>query len=114
MKSARMIADGASIAAPRPVSFHVQERCAPVATKETVSDPLHHGVFAAGDCTTVPFKQFVVPMGAGSTAMLSGESALAEQRRKLTGRGESTLVAYSQFLDETCHDTRPSSVTGRR
>lgn len=29
------------------------------------------GVFAAGDCTTVPFKQIVVSMGAGSTAMLS-------------------------------------------
>ncbi|WP_040491353.1 alkyl hydroperoxide reductase subunit F [Ilumatobacter nonamiensis] len=28
------------------------------------------GVFAAGDCTTVPFKQIVVSMGAGSTAML--------------------------------------------
>lgn len=29
------------------------------------------GVFAAGDCTTVPYKQIVVSMGAGSTAMLS-------------------------------------------
>jgi alkyl hydroperoxide reductase subunit F len=29
------------------------------------------GVYAAGDCTTVPFKQIVVSMGAGSTAMLS-------------------------------------------
>jgi alkyl hydroperoxide reductase subunit F len=29
------------------------------------------GVFAAGDCTTVPFKQIVVAMGAGSTAALS-------------------------------------------
>lgn len=28
------------------------------------------GVFAAGDCTTEPFKQIVVAMGAGSTAML--------------------------------------------
>ncbi len=28
------------------------------------------GVFAAGDCTTVPFKQIVVSLGAGSTAML--------------------------------------------
>ena len=28
------------------------------------------GVFAAGDCTTVPYKQIVVAMGAGSTAAL--------------------------------------------
>jgi alkyl hydroperoxide reductase subunit F len=28
------------------------------------------GVFAAGDCTTVPFKQIVIAMGAGSTAAL--------------------------------------------
>jgi alkyl hydroperoxide reductase subunit F len=29
------------------------------------------GVFAAGDCTTVPFKQIVIAMGAGSTAALA-------------------------------------------
>jgi len=29
------------------------------------------GVFAAGDCTTVPFKQIVIAVGAGSTAALS-------------------------------------------
>ncbi|MFZ5746956.1 MAG: alkyl hydroperoxide reductase subunit F [Pseudomonadota bacterium] len=29
------------------------------------------GVFAAGDCTTVPYKQIVIAMGAGSTASLS-------------------------------------------
>jgi alkyl hydroperoxide reductase subunit F len=29
------------------------------------------GVFAAGDATTVPFKQIVIAMGAGSTAALS-------------------------------------------
>ena len=28
------------------------------------------GVFAAGDCTTVPFKQIIIAMGAGSTAAL--------------------------------------------
>jgi alkyl hydroperoxide reductase subunit F len=28
------------------------------------------GVFAAGDCTTVPFKQIVIAMGAGATAGL--------------------------------------------
>ena len=29
------------------------------------------GVFAAGDCTTVPYKQFVIAAGAGATAALS-------------------------------------------
>jgi len=29
------------------------------------------GIFAAGDCTTVPFKQIVISMGAGATAALS-------------------------------------------
>jgi alkyl hydroperoxide reductase subunit F len=29
------------------------------------------GVFAAGDCTTVPFKQIVIAVGAGATASLS-------------------------------------------
>ena len=28
------------------------------------------GVFAAGDCTTVPYKQIVISMGAGATASL--------------------------------------------
>jgi len=29
------------------------------------------GVFAAGDCTTTPFKQIVIALGAGATASLS-------------------------------------------
>ncbi len=29
------------------------------------------GVFAAGDCTTVPYKQIIISMGAGATASLS-------------------------------------------
>nr|MBP6762833.1 alkyl hydroperoxide reductase subunit F [Thauera sp.] len=29
------------------------------------------GVFAAGDCTTVPYKQIVIAMGEGSKAALS-------------------------------------------
>ena len=28
-------------------------------------------MFAAGDCTTVPFKQIVIALGAGATAALS-------------------------------------------
>ena len=38
------------------------------------------GVFAAGDCTTVPFKQIVVAMGAGSTAALSAFDHLIRSR----------------------------------
>ena len=30
-----------------------------------------HGIFAAGDCTTVPYKQIVIAMGEGSKAALS-------------------------------------------
>lgn len=29
------------------------------------------GVFAAGDCTTSPYKQIVIAMGSGATAALS-------------------------------------------
>ena len=36
--------------------------------RNTTSVP---GVFAAGDCTTVPYKQIVIALGAGSTAALS-------------------------------------------
>ncbi|HYO86728.1 MAG TPA: alkyl hydroperoxide reductase subunit F [Dermatophilaceae bacterium] len=42
---------------------------------EVVIDDRGHtsaaGIFAAGDCTTTPFKQIVVAMGAGSTAALT-------------------------------------------
>lgn len=46
------------------------------------------GVFAAGDCTTVPYKQIVIAMGAGATASLSAfdhlirTSAPAEKAKK--------------------------------
>ena len=30
-----------------------------------------HGVFAAGDCTTVPYKQIIIAMGEGAKASLS-------------------------------------------
>ncbi len=38
------------------------------------------GVFAAGDCTPVPFKQIVVAMGAGSTSALSAFDHLIRTR----------------------------------
>ncbi len=51
------------------------------------------GVFAAGDCTTVPFKQIVVALGSGSTAALSAfdhlirSSAPSEDEESLAGVG---------------------------
>ncbi len=42
------------------------------------------GVFAAGDCTTVPFKQIVIAAGAGATAALSAFDHLIRPR---SGRG---------------------------
>jgi alkyl hydroperoxide reductase subunit F len=30
-----------------------------------------HGIFAAGDCTTVPYKQIIIAMGEGAKASLS-------------------------------------------
>jgi len=42
---------------------------------EVVVDAKGHtsvpGVFAAGDCTTVPYKQIIIAAGAGATAALS-------------------------------------------
>jgi alkyl hydroperoxide reductase subunit F len=48
------------------------------------------GVFAAGDCTTVPFKQIVIAMGAGATAGLSAFDHLirASAPPALTDDGE--------------------------
>jgi alkyl hydroperoxide reductase subunit F len=48
------------------------------------------GVFAAGDCTTVPFKQIVIAMGAGSTAALSAFDHLI---RTSAPAGEPVAVA---------------------
>ena len=47
------------------------------------------GVFAAGDCTTVPYKQIVIAMGAGSVAALSAFDHLI---RTSTSEDESELV----------------------
>ena len=46
------------------------------------------GVFAAGDCTTVPYKQIVIAMGAGATASLSAFDYLIR-----TSAPESHLVS---------------------
>ena len=46
------------------------------------------GIFAAGDCTTVPYKQIVVAMGSGSKAALSAFDYLIR-----TDAAEKELVA---------------------
>ena len=45
------------------------------------------GIFAAGDCTTVPFKQIVISMGAGATAALSAFDHLIRTSAPLEGVG---------------------------
>jgi alkyl hydroperoxide reductase subunit F len=42
------------------------------------------GVFAAGDCTTVPYKQIVIALGAGATAALSAFDHLIRTRAPAT------------------------------
>jgi len=49
------------------------------------------GVFAAGDCTTVPYKQIVIALGAGSTAALSAFDHLI--RTSVPDSSESETVA---------------------
>lgn len=52
------------------------------------------GVYAAGDCTTVPFKQIVIAMGAGSTAALSAFDYLIRNSADAES-DESVLVGSS-------------------
>ena len=49
------------------------------------------GVFAAGDCTTVPYKQIVIAMGEGSKA---GLSAFDYMIRTAIGHGRAPLAVY--------------------
>lgn len=57
------------------------------------------GVFAAGDCTTVPYKQIIISMGAGSTAALSAfdhlirSSSPAEETEAETAQEPETVSA---------------------
>ena len=39
----------------------------------------HHGIFAAGDATTAPYKQIVIAMGEGAKASLSAFDYLIRQ-----------------------------------
>lgn len=51
------------------------------------------GVFAAGDCTTVPYKQIVIAMGAGSTAALSAFDHLIRTSAPDAGAGDESVSA---------------------
>jgi NADH-dependent peroxiredoxin subunit F len=58
------------------------------------------GVFAAGDCTTVPYKQIVIALGAGSTAALSAFDHLI--RSPLTAAATAaTLTESAATLTES-------------
>jgi alkyl hydroperoxide reductase subunit F len=58
------------------------------------------GVFAAGDCTTVPYKQIVIAMGAGSTAALSAFDHLI---RVTAPEPEPVPLAARRSLSATHH-----------
>jgi len=51
------------------------------------------GVFAAGDCTTVPFKQIVIAAGDGSKAALSAFDHLIRMPVVATGAPSGAAVA---------------------
>ena len=50
------------------------------------------GVFAAGDCTTVPYKQIVVALGAGATAALSAFDHLIRTSAPAAGTAPDALL----------------------
>jgi alkyl hydroperoxide reductase subunit F len=50
------------------------------------------GVFAAGDCTTVPYKQIVIAMGAGATAALSAFDHLIRTPAPDTGTEDEAVL----------------------
>jgi alkyl hydroperoxide reductase subunit F len=51
------------------------------------------GVFAAGDCTTVPYKQIVIAMGAGATAALGAFDHLIRSTAPAAGAASSAAPA---------------------
>jgi alkyl hydroperoxide reductase subunit F len=52
-------------------------------------------VFAAGDATTVPFKQIIIAMGAGSTAALSAFDHLIRHGDSQPATATPTLEAVA-------------------
>ncbi|MFN8076810.1 MAG: alkyl hydroperoxide reductase subunit F [Kineosporiaceae bacterium] len=57
------------------------------------------GVFAAGDCTTTPFKQIVIALGAGATAALSAFDHLIR-----TAPDAASADASDEAADEAAHE----------
>jgi alkyl hydroperoxide reductase subunit F len=53
------------------------------------------GVFAAGDCTTVPYKQIVIAMGAGATAALSAFDHLIRTSAPTPAPAEAVAAAQA-------------------
>ncbi|MDQ1286507.1 MAG: NADH-dependent peroxiredoxin subunit [Actinomycetota bacterium] len=51
------------------------------------------GIFAAGDCTTVPFKQIVIAVGAGATAALSAFDHLVRTRSAVEAVAAAEAIA---------------------
>ena len=49
-------------------------------------------MYAAGDCTTVPYKQIVIAMGQGSTAALSAFDHLIRTSAPAEDEGESAAA----------------------
>ena len=64
------------------------------------------GIFGAGDCTTVPYKQIVVALGAGSTAALSAFDHLI---RTSAPAGEDTTAA-TKIADGDPVESDPTDV----
>ena len=54
------------------------------------------GVFAAGDATTVPFKQIVIAMGAGSTAALSAFDHLIRSPAPVEAAGTAQMAEEAE------------------
>ena len=76
------------------------------------------GVFAAGDCTTVPYKQIVIAMGAGATAALSAFDHLirtsAPPTRRPTGPEEPGLRLRRRCRRPGAAGDGPTPATGHR
>jgi NADH-dependent peroxiredoxin subunit F len=62
------------------------------------------GVFAAGDCSTVPYKQIVIAMGAGSTAALSAFDHLI--RTSAPAADESAEETGEEPAEESVEDAQ--------
>src|SRR2546427_529388 len=53
------------------------------------------GVFGAGDCTNVPYKQIIIAAGAGSTAALSAFDHLIRDRKSTRLNSSHSQISYA-------------------